>query len=76
MDSSQKALKKTSLFLWDGIKKNNIDEINRILAEFPVDHPITDCGLTALAFACSWSTENIIFETILKFKPNVNAANK
>ena len=69
-------MKRNSLFLWDAIKKSNIEEITRILSEFPVDHPITDCGLTALAFACSWSTETLIFDLILKFKPNVNAGNK
>ena len=74
--SSQKAMKRNSLFLWDAIKKSNIEEIQRILTEFPIDHPITDCGLTALAFACSWSTEVVIYELIFKFKPNVNAPNR
>ena len=73
--SSQKLMKRNSLFLWDAIKKSDLVEMNKILSEFPVDYPITDTGLTALAFASSWSTEVPVFELILKFRPNVNAGN-
>ena len=76
MDATQRLLKRNSLYMWDSIKKNNAAKIDEIFTSgFPVDSPITDTGLTALAFASSWSNDENIFQTILKFSPNVNAQN-
>ena len=73
--SIEKMIKRNGLLLLEAIKKNDVVEINKLLGEFPVDYPITDTGLTALAFASLQSTELSVFETILKHKPNLNASN-
>ena len=36
------------------------------LAEgYPIDHPVTDTGLTAFAYACSWTTNEGILNSLL-----------
>ena len=50
--------KRLSLLLWDAIKKERINDIEEIMNDpnYPIDYPVTDTGLSAISFACSWST--------------------
>ena len=50
--------KRLSLLLWDAIKKERINDIEEIMndTDYPIDYPVTDTGLSAISFACSWST--------------------
>lgn len=59
--------------LWDSVRKNSEHNVRVILeANFPVDAPLNPLGMTALHFACSHSTKEVI-NTILSFNPNVNS---
>ena len=59
--------------LWDSIRKNSEHNVRVILeANFPVDAPLNPMGMTALHFACSHSTREVI-NTILSFHPNINS---
>lgn len=59
--------------LWDSIRKNSEHNVKVILdANFPVNAPINPLGMTALHFAASSSTKEVI-EAILHYKANVNA---
>eukprot|EP00347_Sterkiella_histriomuscorum_P022822 403337019 len=59
--------------LWDSIRKNSEHNVRVILeANFPVDAPLSPLGMTALHFACSHSTKEVI-NTILSFHPNINS---
>lgn len=59
--------------LWDSVRKNSEHNVRVILeANFPVDAPLNPLGMTALHFACSHSTKEVI-NTILSFHPNVNS---
>ena len=47
--------------LWDAIRKNSVHNVKVILdANFPVDAPLNPLGMTALHFACSNSTKEVI----------------
>jgi len=49
--------------LWDAIKRSDVEKIDTILAQlFPIDHPITDTGMSALAYASSWSDSPEVFK--------------
>ena len=60
--------------MWDAIKKNDKAMIEKKLVEesFPVDTPITDTGLPALSFACSWTQDQEVFNLIMSRDPDVN----
>ena len=59
--------------LWDSIRKNSDHNVRVILeANFPVDAPLSPLGMTALHFACSTSTRDVI-NAILQFNPNINS---
>lgn len=58
--------------LWDSIRKNSDHNVKVILdANFPVNAPLNPLGMTALHFAASSSTKEVL-EAILKYKPDVN----
>lgn len=70
-------MKRNSLILWDAIKRGDLSTIKQILdSNFPIDTPVTDTGMTAFAFACSWSSKQDVFTTLLTKRPNVNAPDK
>lgn len=49
-----RTLKMKSIILFHALKTRDLEKINQILAEeFPIDSPITDTGMAALAAACS-----------------------
>jgi hypothetical protein len=43
--------------LWDAIKREDKPEIRHIVDQesYAIDAPVTDTGMSALQFACSWS---------------------
>jgi hypothetical protein len=58
--------------LWDSIKKNNEHNVGVILnANYPVDLPLNQIGITALHLAVCQSSENIV-RLILNYNANVN----
>ena len=60
--------------MWDAIKRNDkqVIELKLVQESFPVDTPITDTGLPALSFACSWTTDQEVFDLIMSRNPDVN----
>lgn len=74
MDAQQRLLKRNGLILWDAIKRADVGVITKKLTEesFPVNHPITDSHLSALAYACTRATDPALFEAILSRNPDVN----
>ena len=74
MDAQQRMLKRTSLIIWDAIKRNSVETIKAKLEDgFPINHEITDSHLTPLAFACTRSVNPEVFQAILAKNPDVNA---
>ena len=47
------AIKKILFKLHQEIKKENAEVVAELLQQIPIDHQITDSGMTALALACS-----------------------
>ena len=75
MESQQqwKILKRISLAIWDSIKKNDANALEKNLkGEFPISYPITDNGMSALSFACSWGSDEKLINLILSQNPDVN----
>ena len=74
MDPAQKVIKRAALILWDAIKRNDHAVIKQKLVDesFLIDHPITDNGLPPLSFACSWTTDQEVFNMIMSRSPDVN----
>ena len=64
---AEKNLKIEGMYVWDAIKRNKIDVLHQKLDEegYPVDYPVTDTGLTAFAYACSWTTNLEILNSLL-----------
>jgi ankyrin repeat protein len=59
--------------LWDSIRRNSEHNVRVILsANFPVNAPLNPLGMTALHFACSTSTKEVIM-AILSYNPDINA---
>ena len=49
-----KLITKAAMVLSTKIMKHRVDQVKDVLnSEFPVDHPITDTGMSALSFACT-----------------------
>ena len=58
--------------LYEAIIKNNEHNVKVILsANFPVDLPLNNLGITALHLAACSANQNII-NVIMSFNPNVN----
>ena len=53
MVDDARTLKRNSLFLMQGIKDENLQQLLEYIVKIPIDHPITDTGMTAFAYACS-----------------------
>ena len=63
------------MYIWDAIKKNDLAKLEaKLNEEYPIDHPITDTGLTALAYACSWTTNEAIINFLLQKGANAEKA--
>ena len=73
---ASKNLKIEGMFVWDAIKREKIDVLIQKLDHegYPINHPVTDTGLTAFAYACSWSTNVDIFRLLLDRGADINAA--
>ena len=74
MDATQRLLKRNGLILWDAIKRADVAVITKKLNDegFPVNQPITDSHLAALAYACTRAVDPAIFEAILALGPDIN----
>ena len=58
--------------LWDSIRKNSLHNVNVILgANFPINAPLNQIGMTSLHFAGGSATAEVI-EALLQYGPNVN----
>ena len=45
-----------------------------MLEKIPINHPITDTGMTAFAFACSQTQNPQVLQVIVANNPDLNAA--
>ena len=64
---AEKNLKIEGMYVWDAIKRGKVDTLFQKIDKesYPVDYPVTDTGLTAFAYACSWSTHLEILNGLL-----------
>ena len=76
-----KLIQKAAMVLSTKIKREKVAEVQNVLnSEFPVDHSITDTGMSALSFACAMTevdaTEQArnqkMLTAILQCNPNLN----
>jgi len=59
--------------LWDAIRKESMHNVNVIIdANFPVDYPLNQLGMTALHYAAGTSKAEMI-QLLLSKNPNVNS---
>ena len=74
MDATQRALKRNSLLLWDAIKRDDLLKIQEIVLSeaYPIDTAVTDTGMSALQFACTWSSNPEVFKILFQKNPNFN----
>ncbi len=58
----------------DAIKRGDLIRVSEITSspDYPINTSLTETGLSALAFACSWSTDEQVFQIILEQSPDVN----
>ena len=68
------AIKKILFKLHQEIKKENAEVVAELLQQIPIDHQITDSGMTALALACSQTQNHSVILAIDNYGPNPNAA--
>ena len=68
------AIKKILFKLHQEIKKENAEAVSELLQQIPINHKITDSGMTAFALACSQTQNHSVILAIGNYGPNPNLA--